>query len=89
MNIKKNVSWNEIFPKSCREEMIRNRIELSDCVISRDQVLVDLEPDKYDLVFEGDIKTNNYKLTWVGSTLGAESVIPNGNIDLINELMGW
>ena len=89
MNIKKNVSWNEIFPKSCREEMIRNRIELSDCVISRDQVLVDLEPDKYDLVFEGDIKKSKIKLTWVGSIGCAESVIPNGNSELIAELMGW
>tara|TARA_R100001509_G_scaffold135874_1_gene89650 strand:+ start:191 stop:460 length:270 start_codon:yes stop_codon:yes gene_type:complete len=89
MKIKNNVSWNEILPKSCREEMIRNKIELSDCSISREQVLADLKPDKYDLIFEGDIKTNKSKLTWVGSTLGAESVIPNGNSDLIGELMGW
>ncbi len=87
MIIKKNIAWNEILPKSCREEMIRSVIDSSPCGCSREQVLADLEPDKYDLVFEGDIKTNKSKLTWVGSR--AESVIPNGNSELIGELMGW
>tara|TARA_R100001510_G_C7585362_1_gene156880 strand:+ start:57 stop:326 length:270 start_codon:yes stop_codon:yes gene_type:complete len=89
MIIKKNVSWNDIYPKSCREEMIRNIIDLSPCGISREQVLADLEHDKYDLVFEGDIKKSKVKLTWVGSLRCAESVIPNGNSELIAELMGW
>ena len=89
MIIKKNVSWNDIYPKSCREEMIRFRTEQSPCEISRKQVLADLEHDKYDLVFEGDIKKSKIKLTWVGSIGCAESVIPNGNSELIAELMGW
>ena len=89
MIIKKNVSWNDIYPKSCREEMIKERIDLSSCGISREQVLADLKPDKYDLVFEGDIKKNKVKLPWVGSQYCAESVIPNSNSELINKLMGW
>ena len=89
MIIKKNVSWNDIYPKSCREEMIKERIDLSSCGISREQVLADLKHDKYDLVFEGDIKKSKVKLTWVGSQYCAESVIPNSNSELINKLMGW
>jgi len=88
MIIKKNVSWNDIYPKSCREEMIKERIDLSSCGISREQVLADLKHDKYDLVFEG-IPKKVVKLTWVGSQYCAESVIPNSNSELINKLMGW
>tara|TARA_R100001129_G_scaffold104616_1_gene71517 strand:+ start:5702 stop:5998 length:297 start_codon:yes stop_codon:yes gene_type:complete len=89
MIIKKNVAWKDVLPKSCQEEMIRNVIDSSPCGCSREQALGDLEVDTYDLVYERDMKMHKSKLTWVGSRAGADSIIPNGNSELIRELMGW
>lgn len=87
MIIKKNVAWKDVVPKSCQEEMIRNVIDLAPCGCSREQALVDLEVDTYDLVYERDMEIHKSKLTWVGRR--ADSIIPNGNSELIRELMGW
>jgi hypothetical protein len=73
MIIKKNVSWNDIYPKSCREEMIRDRIKDSPCETTREIVLVDLEQDKYDLKYD---KLYN---TFIWTNGRYSTAMPNGN----------